>query len=71
MNQINSRGTYMCSMLCLPHLLKADNPHVIKTPFTAFSILNNTLLFVAFDLHSRLHSSPDFFRSSTAARRST
>ncbi|HXS05725.1 MAG TPA: NAD(P)-dependent oxidoreductase [Rhizomicrobium sp.] len=29
MNQINARGTFMVSKLCLPHLLKAANPHVL------------------------------------------
>jgi citronellol/citronellal dehydrogenase len=29
MNQINARGTFLVSKTCLPHLLKADNPHVL------------------------------------------
>ncbi len=29
MNQVNARGTYACAKFCLPHLLKAENPHVI------------------------------------------
>jgi len=29
MNQINARGTYLTSKLCIPHLKKADNPHVL------------------------------------------
>ena len=29
MNQINARGTFLVSKLCLPHLLKAQNPHVL------------------------------------------
>src|SRR6201999_4209213 len=29
MNQINTRGTFLVSKSCLPHLLKADNPHVL------------------------------------------
>lgn len=29
MNQVNTRGTYVCSQACLPHLLKAENPHVL------------------------------------------
>jgi citronellol/citronellal dehydrogenase len=29
MNQINARGTFLVSKLCLPHLLKAANPHVL------------------------------------------
>jgi citronellol/citronellal dehydrogenase len=30
MHQVNARGTYLCSKLCLPHLLKADNPHILN-----------------------------------------
>jgi citronellol/citronellal dehydrogenase len=30
MHQINARGTYMVSQKCLPHLLKAANPHVLN-----------------------------------------
>lgn len=30
MHQINSRGTFMASKLCLPHLKKADNPHILN-----------------------------------------
>ena len=30
MNQVNARGTFMTSKLCLPHLLKAENPHILN-----------------------------------------
>lgn len=30
MHQINTRGTFMTSKYCIPHLLKASNPHVIN-----------------------------------------
>ncbi len=30
MHQVNVRGTYACSHFCLPHLLKADNPHILN-----------------------------------------
>jgi citronellol/citronellal dehydrogenase len=30
MNQVNTRGTFMTSKFCLPHLLKADNPHILN-----------------------------------------
>jgi len=30
MNQVNARGTFMCSKLTLPHLLKATNPHILN-----------------------------------------
>jgi len=29
MNQINARGTYLCSQKAIPHLKKADNPHIL------------------------------------------
>lgn len=30
MHNINTRGTFLVSKTCLPHLLKAENPHVIN-----------------------------------------
>ena len=30
MHQINTRGTFVTSQACLPHLLKAENPHVLN-----------------------------------------
>ena len=30
MHTVNTRGTYLCTKLCLPHLEKADNPHVLN-----------------------------------------
>jgi len=30
MHQINARGTYLVSQKCIPHLLKAANPHVLN-----------------------------------------
>src|SRR3982751_5143256 len=30
MNQVNARGTFLCSKLTLPHLLKAGNPHILN-----------------------------------------
>jgi citronellol/citronellal dehydrogenase len=29
MHQINTRGTYVCSKLCLPHLARSPNPHIL------------------------------------------
>jgi citronellol/citronellal dehydrogenase len=29
MTGINTRGTFLCSQACLPHLLKAGNPHIL------------------------------------------
>jgi citronellol/citronellal dehydrogenase len=30
MHQVNVRGTFLSSKLCLPHLLKASNPHILN-----------------------------------------
>ena len=30
MNQINARGTFLVSKVCLPHLLKSANPHILN-----------------------------------------
>lgn len=30
MHQVNVRGTFMTSKLCLPHLLEAENPHILN-----------------------------------------
>ena len=30
MHQVNTRGTYLCSQACIPHLRKSDNPHVLN-----------------------------------------
>jgi len=29
MNQVNSRGTFLCSKLCYPYLVKSENPHIL------------------------------------------
>jgi citronellol/citronellal dehydrogenase len=29
MNQVNTRGTFLCSKLCLPHLARSTNPHIL------------------------------------------
>ncbi|HEX7624298.1 MAG TPA: NAD(P)-dependent oxidoreductase [Anaeromyxobacteraceae bacterium] len=29
MNGVNARGTFLCTQTCLPHLAKAENPHVL------------------------------------------
>ncbi|MEC7984627.1 MAG: NAD(P)-dependent oxidoreductase [Myxococcota bacterium] len=30
MNQVNARGTFLCSQACLPHLFLSDNPHILN-----------------------------------------
>jgi len=29
MQDINTRGTYLCAQACLPHLVRASNPHIL------------------------------------------
>ncbi|HEX7953663.1 MAG TPA: NAD(P)-dependent oxidoreductase [Burkholderiales bacterium] len=29
MNQINARGTFVCSQACIPHLARSGNPHIL------------------------------------------
>jgi citronellol/citronellal dehydrogenase len=29
MHQVNTRGTFVCTQACLPHLARASNPHVL------------------------------------------
>jgi citronellol/citronellal dehydrogenase len=30
MHDVNARGTFLCSKACLPHLLQAENPHILN-----------------------------------------
>lgn len=30
MHQINTRGTFLCGKLCIPHLAKSSNPHILN-----------------------------------------
>jgi citronellol/citronellal dehydrogenase len=30
MHRVNTRGTFLCSQLCIPHLRKAANPHILN-----------------------------------------
>jgi citronellol/citronellal dehydrogenase len=30
MHHINTRGTFACSQACIPHLMKAENPHILN-----------------------------------------
>ena len=30
MHQVNTRGTFACSQACIPHLMKAKNPHILN-----------------------------------------
>jgi citronellol/citronellal dehydrogenase len=39
MQDINTRGTFLCSKLCMPYLLKAENPHILmlSPPLTSIT----------------------------------
>ncbi|MEE9229740.1 MAG: NAD(P)-dependent oxidoreductase [Acidobacteriota bacterium] len=30
MHGVNTRGTFLCSKICLPHLMRAENPHILN-----------------------------------------
>jgi citronellol/citronellal dehydrogenase len=30
MHQVNARGTFLCSQACIPHLARAENPHILN-----------------------------------------
>ena len=30
MHHVNTRGTFLCGQACIPHLQKADNPHILN-----------------------------------------
>ncbi|XP_060077457.1 hydroxysteroid dehydrogenase-like protein 2 [Ylistrum balloti] len=30
MTEVNGRGTFLCSKICLPYLMKSDNPHILN-----------------------------------------
>src|SRR5436853_2883716 len=32
MHQVNVRGAFACSQACIPHLVKAGNPHILNIP---------------------------------------
>ena len=39
MQDINTRGTFLCSQKCIPFLLKGDNPHILmlSPPLTSIT----------------------------------
>lgn len=40
MHQINTRGTFLCTQKCVPHLKNASNPHVLNISPPLFSTLS-------------------------------
>jgi citronellol/citronellal dehydrogenase len=64
MQQVNARGTFLCSQACLPHLLKAANPHILTLapplnldpkwwgPHTGYTLAKMGMSFVTLGLAS-------------------
>ncbi|MBL8149492.1 MAG: NAD(P)-dependent oxidoreductase [Blastocatellia bacterium] len=60
MHQVNVRATFACSQACIPHLLKASNPHILNlspplniekrwfTPHVAYTMSKYGMSFCAF-----------------------
>ena len=68
MNQVNSRGTFLCSQACLPHLLKAGNPHILTlapppnldprwwAPHTGYTLAKMGMSFITLGLAAEFRS---------------
>jgi citronellol/citronellal dehydrogenase len=66
MQQVNARGTFLCSQVCLPHLVRADNPHVLTlapppnldpkwwAPHTGYTLAKMGMSFVTLGLAAEL-----------------
>ena len=62
MQQVNSRGSFLCAQACLPHLLAAPNPHILTLcpppslepkwwgPHTAYTLAKMGMSFVTLGL---------------------
>src|SRR5688572_25818250 len=62
MQQVNSRGTFLCAQACLPHLLRSANPHILTlappitlepkwwAPHTAYTLAKMGMSFVTLGL---------------------
>lgn len=67
MQQVNVRGTFLCTQLCLPHLLRAPNPHVLTlapppslepkwwAPHTGYTLAKMGMSLVTLGLAGELH----------------
>jgi citronellol/citronellal dehydrogenase len=66
MQQVNARGTFLCSQVCLPHLERAANPHILTlappptldpkwwAPHTAYTLAKMGMSFVTLGLAAEL-----------------
>ncbi|TAL73538.1 MAG: NAD(P)-dependent oxidoreductase [Rhodanobacter sp.] len=62
MQQVNARGSFLCAQTCLPHLFKAENPHILTLcpppslnpkwwgPHTAYTLAKMGMSFVTLGL---------------------
>ena len=62
MSQVNARGSFLCAQVCLPHLLKSSNPHILTlapppslaskwwAPHTAYTLAKMGMSFVTLGL---------------------
>jgi citronellol/citronellal dehydrogenase len=62
MSHVNARGSFLCAQVCLPHLLKAANPHILTlapppslapkwwAPHTAYTLAKMGMSFVTLGL---------------------
>ena len=69
MQHVNARGTFVCTQKCLPHLLKAENPHVLSLapppsldpkwwgPHTAYTLAKMGMSHVTLGLAAELSDS--------------
>jgi len=68
MQQVNVRGTFLCAQVCLPHLLKSANPHILTlapppsldpkwwAPHTGYTLAKMGMSFVSLGLAAEFAS---------------
>jgi citronellol/citronellal dehydrogenase len=68
MLEVNARGSFLCAQICLPHLLKAPNPHILTlapppslepkwwAPHTAYTLAKMGMSFVTLGLAAEFGS---------------
>ena len=70
MQQVNSRGTFLCAQACLPHLRNAPNPHILTLapppsldpkwwgPHTGYTLAKMGMSFVTLGLAAEFRAQP-------------
>jgi citronellol/citronellal dehydrogenase len=71
MQQVNARGTFLCARACLPHLLRAPNPHILTlapppdldprwwAPHVGYTLAKMGMSFVTLGLAEEFRRRPD------------